>query len=362
MAAFESKYSIELVNKAGRLLADLSGRARNRRITESRNEAEYIEWVIDLNEFENYCRAAHIQPNQVLKAGYTEVRVKRLGTYMVGGQITYKEPHISQSGQEISIRASGFLDLFIKRFTGETDSGVVQEAYTGISRQDMAWALISGSQALTNGDYGITRGDTFGSSNVYDKLYSRTNIKDALQDLTILENDPIDIKFTYDKKFNCYAKIGSTRNDISFDFPGNIIDLAAPEDATSIANEIIGIGSGTGLGQVVDLQRDLPSGTDYYLRQDIFMANGEDNVDGALTEKTKAYLSTYKKPLVVPPIVLDGSKPPYVTDYSIGDRVKVKVAGYGVFENINGYYRIEKRTIDIDDDDNETVTLEVSAV
>ena len=47
MSKVDSKYSIELVNQNGDLLADLTGRAKNRRLTRSRNEADEIEWDRD---------------------------------------------------------------------------------------------------------------------------------------------------------------------------------------------------------------------------------------------------------------------------------------------------------------------------
>lgn len=365
--AYSSKYSIELVDRNGQLLADLSGRASKRRITQSRNEAETIIWYLDLNEFEKYCRDINVNPKQIIVPGYTEVRIKRLGTYFVGGQINYMNPHLSASDQSIEVRASGFLDLFIKRFTGTTDAGTVGEIYTAangsqLSRQDLAWSLINQSQALVYGNFGITRGVTKGSTTLYDKTYSQTNIKDALQDMTKLQTAPIDIEFTYDKKFNCYAQMGSIRNDITFDFPGNILDIGAPVDATTLANQIQGVGQGADLAQSIFIASDNTSQATYALRQDIYISNGTDNSDNGITDATNARLAALKVPVQVPTLIVDGGRAPFITDYSIGDRVPVKAASHSMFADINGYYRVEKRIIDIDENDKETVTLMVSAL
>ena len=170
---WSSKYSIEFWDKHGNQLADFSGRAYNRQVTMSRNQHEEIRFSLDLNDFEDYCARSKIDSSQILIAGSTEVRIRRLGKYLCGGQLAYCEPAIDTGGQRIDCIAYGFLWLFGKRTTGETTAGQVLEVHTADygtakSRTDLAWYLISASQALTNGDFGITRGLTGGSTTLYD--------------------------------------------------------------------------------------------------------------------------------------------------------------------------------------------------
>lgn len=366
MSVYRSKYSFELWTKGGLLLADLGGMARDRLLTESRNQPEVIQFTLNIDQFEEFCAGINLDPRQALITKSTEIRIKRLGTYMRGGQLVYKDGTLDGRSNSVTIRALGFLSMFAKRYTGQSTAGLVSEVYTAAngtakSRSDLAWSLISQSQALTNGDLGITRGKQGGSTQTYDKTYGRTRLQDALQDMTKLETDPIDIDFTHDKVFNTYASIGSQRNDIVFEYPGNITRLRVTEDATDMTNEAIaqGVGAPDGTQNIV-VKSDLPSQTDRALQQDVVNANGSDDSDGGITDAALTEIAAHSQPIIIPGIVVNGNVAPFVTDYGIGDWVQVKVTGHPLYGDINGMYRVEKRTIDIDNDDNETVTLEVS--
>lgn len=365
--AYSSKYSVEIWSNNGTLLADFAGRAMQRGFTKSRNQPEQIEFTLDLDEVEKYCRDLGIDIKNVFITRSTEVRVRRLGKYFVGGQIVYILPHITSQGNTLYIRADGFLKLFDKRYTGSSNAGLVSEVYTdsagsSLSRKDLAWSLINQSQSLTNGDFGITRGLTGGSTTIYDKTYARTKIMDALVALTQLQTDPIDIEFTHDKVFNTYDSIGSNRPDVVFEYPGSILDIAAPDDGTEIANEVIGIGAGAADGtQAVYIAEDIPSQTERQLQQEVLLTSGTDNSDNGITDAAEAELAAKKAPIKIPAIIVNGNVAPYITDYGIGDRVSIKVNNHPIMSDINGMYRIEKMKISVDDNDNEQVTLEVSA-
>lgn len=365
--AYSSKYSFELWTKNGQLVADLGGRAMNREIILSRNQPEDISFDLDLNDFENYCRSLQIDPKQVLIVKSMEVRVKRLGTYLVGGQLVYKTTKLSADTLSVTCKAKGFLALFNKRYTGRFNSGNVSEVYTAANgtaknRSDLAWTLINQSQALTNGNFGITRGLIGGPTTLYDKTYSRTNIMNALMDITNLQTDPIDIEFTYDKVFNTYKSIGSNRTDIVFEYPGNILSAEIPDDGTDLWNEVIGLGAGAADGtQPTYFAVDSASQANFQLQQDILQSNATDNSNSGLTDKSEAMKAAKANPIKIPAITVNGNVAPYVTDYKIGDRVAVKINDHPLVDDINGMYRIEKITITIDNDDNEQITLQVSA-
>lgn len=369
--AWSTKYSIEFWDKHGNLLADYSGKAFGRQIVKSRNQPDDISFRLDLDDFEKYCRQARVDPKQILIVNSTEVRVRRLGTYISGGQLIYKNVSITAQSKTIDCRAKGFLWLFSKRFTGETPGGLVQGIYStadgtaDLSRTDLFWELISQSQALPSGDFGITRGLSGGSTTTYQKKYGgRTRIMDALVNLTELDTDPIDIEFTHDKVANTYAHIGSERPDIIFEYPGNIIGLEVSDDGTDITNQVIGLGSGAQDGTgVVYFAEDASSQANYQLRQDILQTNGTDNSDNGITDASEARLKSKSDPIRVPIITLNGNIPPFVTDYGIGDRINVKVNDHETIDFINGGYRVEKLTIILGDSgDDETIKPEVSAV
>lgn len=154
MSEFTSKYSIELLSPTGVLLADLTGRASNRSIMLSRNEADDIRWTIDLNEFENYCRLSKVDPLSILNNCSTEVRIKRLGTYLTGGQLQYFEVRIDSERQVIEMRATGFLNLFKDRYTASdrtfsaTQATTIAATLINESRQRLMVTLASRSAHL----------------------------------------------------------------------------------------------------------------------------------------------------------------------------------------------------------------------
>lgn len=363
MATLASRWSTEIVTPAGLVLLDLSGRAKNRRIIQSRNEAEEISWEIDLNEYELACREAKLDSASAILNNSTEIRIKRLNQYLCGGQVNYKYPHITPNSQTLSIRATGFLNLFKDRYTGTLPSGggTVQESFTGVQKTTIASTLITQTQAKTNGNWGVTIGllATVGTG---DKSYSRTNIKQALQDMTQVQTNPFDFEFTYNKVFNTYASLGSERPSVIFEYPRNIREFGAPDDGTQTANDITALGSGFGTQTIVErFAINIGAQQTSGLREKIVQSNGTDDSDGGVQAEADRQLAAWGTPYELPTLVVDGNLEPFVTDYGIGDRVKVIVNGYASLTHINSMYRVEKRIIDIDENDNETVTLILSS-
>ena len=212
-----------------------------------------------------------------------------------------------------------------------------------------------------NWDYGITIGPVQATVGTGDRTYQRTNLKDAIQAFGDLKLGGFDHQFTYDKQFNTYTTLGSNRPDVVFQYPGNIKSLDLPDDGTGLANEVTALGSGIGSDAVVSVvASDLPSQTDFKLRQKIVQSNGTDNTDGGVTDEANAQLTAWSQGVEVPILIVDGNKGPAVGDYWVGDYVQVNLSGYKSLEHINGMFRIEKLDVTIDKDDNEEVRVYVS--
>lgn len=349
-----SKYSIELVNKAGLLLADLSGRASSRSLRLSRNEAEEISWSIDLNDFEKYCRDIGQEPDNLLIGGSTEIRIKRLGTYLAGGQLVYDEGDVTADSQTLEIRATGFLNLFADRYTS------ILQTYTATQGPSIAANAITTSQALTNGSYGVTIG-LLATPGLHDRTYRRTNIKDLIQNFGDLQTGAFDHQFTYNKVFNTYTRIGNNRPDVIFEYPGNIISFRIPRDSTRLANQIIALGSGNGEETQTQVTvNDTSSQLSYALRQRVITPNSVSTV-ATLTDHANAEKAAYAYPMQLPYIVVDGNKAPFITDYGIGDYVRVRIGQYRLYRNIDALFRVEAIDLDVDDNDSERIVLTLSA-
>lgn len=350
-----SKYHFELWSPDGELLADLAGRAQSRRITQSRNEAEDIQWQLDINELEDLCRRMNTTPDALINPGSTEVRIRRGSKYLCGGQITYRDPNISETSQYLDIRATGFLNLFKQRFTDPPERIFSDEQATTI-----AATLINETQAKGDDwDFGVTIG-TLATVGTHDRTYIEDEIKDSLQRLTRVQVAPFDFEFTHDKVFNTYDRLGSDRPDVIFEYPGNIKRLRSPRDATGLANSIRVQGSGSGTTAAARAVRDdTTSQTNYKVREKKLLESSTIEV-ATLEDDGDAELAGWAFPFEVPIPVVDGNVVPYVTDYGIGDYVKFVSKRYAILSHLNGMFRVEKRVITIDEDDNEEVQLMVT--
>jgi hypothetical protein len=336
------------------MLADLAGRAKERRVTMSRNEAEDVRIVLDLNDFEAYCRAARVDPAALLAPNSTEIRVKRGDTYLCGAKLLYRRIRVTPDTQEIELRATGFLNLFKRRYTAAS------RVFTAVEATTIASTLITESQAQgANWDFGVTIG-TLATVGTHDRTYLDDEIKDSIQRLTRVQVSPFDFEFTYNKVFNTYAAIGSQRPELIFEYPGNIRSYDLPLDGTLTANHIRVLGSGSGTdGSARVTVDDLNSQTNYKVLEDKLLQSSV--VDTAtLTENGNAELAAWAYPFEIPTIHVNGNIAPFVTDYHIGDYVRTKITGNTLSAGVNAMYRIEKIDLTIDENDNEDIHLFLS--
>ena len=374
----QGKYTVEIVDPNGQVLADLGGRAANRQFTLTRNAADDIQWFLNLDEFEDYCRRAQVDPKLVLITDVNEVRIKRLGTYFAAGQLNYKYGTLAEngSGNLLQLKATGFLNLFASRYTGPG------QVYTAMDGSQIAWDLINTSQTggndytgtlnTTTGkfsggtvsaaywDYGITQGSlaTVGNHN---RTYNQMAITDCLQDLSSVATGSFDFQFTYDKKFNTFAQLGTQRPDIIFEYPGNIMEIDPMEDGTQLFNQIIAQGSGNGTdAQNSYVANNTSSALTYKVRQQFVSPSSLQTGDSSLQDFATWNLTQTQFPLVLPSFQVDGSKKPYITDYQVGDWVRVRIRNHPLYSDINGMYRVEQIKVQVDDNDFEMVTITTS--
>src|SRR5437764_794962 len=215
-----SRYAFELFSPNGTLLADLTGHARNRTFTRTRNDAEDMSFDLDFNDFHQYCALINMHPRALLVPGQTELRIRRFNKYLVGGQVTYATPDISSTRQILNVRAAGFLNLFKDRFIPFTDFSAVDVA-------SMCWQVINTSQSQTNGDFGIRLG-SLPSIELSNQTANRFTIEDFIQQLASSATYGFDFEFTYDKKINFYTQMGTNRPEVRFEYPNNIKSFQSP--------------------------------------------------------------------------------------------------------------------------------------
>jgi hypothetical protein len=346
-------YGIELVSPSGDLLADVSAFATTRTWDETRNDADNVTFTLPLVQFEAYCAEMGIHPRTILRKNWTEARIKRGEKYLASGVIQYMSTSLTKL--TIDIKATGILNVLKKRRTGEL------RIFTATEATDIAWTAIDESQSKPNGNLYITQGPHQVAAGPHDETYQRTILKDLLQNLTTDETSPFDFEFTYDKQFNTYAALGGYRPDVVFEWGVNIIDATVSEDSVDQVNSVMALGAGFGSdAQSQYFVEDIDSQADTFLTEDVITSNATDNSDGGLTNVANAYLAAWSRGVTLVDVTVDGSQRPFVTDYGIGDIIRIDLSGHPWLDGVIGLFRIEARSSAIGDDDTEPVVLTVS--
>lgn len=344
-------YELELWDTNDVPVADISSLAKNRRYSIKRNEAETLTFDIDLDALNRLAASIGAQSRTILWPYQTEVKVKRDGRYLFGSYVVEAIPTFDKRSATLQVKCVGYLNLFGDRYTNNV--------YNATEATEIACDLITSTQAQANGDFGVTIG-----AQQYVTGYDRDRtdwrfkrIKDAIQELTRLENGRFDFKFTWDKQFETYQQLGSVRQDVVLRYGegSNILTVTVPTEAQSLYNKVYGLGYGFGDDQITSTQSDVTSQLNYKLREGIVQYNSNQTQE-VLDENTSGYLLSVKDMLQIPQVTTNR----FGIDLgqtSIGDRIQVDLSAYDYTSNIDGLYRIEQIDVGLDDNDDETITL-----
>lgn len=349
-----SKYQFLLYDSSGNLIADLGGYISNRVFSITRNRPEEITFSIPLFTLDQLASNLKLTPADFFQAGVQEVLIRRSGVNICAGQIDYWESDFTDPANPIiNVKAHGWMSLFSYRIFSGT--------YTSEDQAYIIRDLITNSQALTNGDYGITLGTTVIGSNSYDSLvYQDKSIYDIMVEMSE-EDGGFDFQFTYDKVFNLFLPSqGVTRNDIVFTYPGNMLDIKISVDSTKIVNELLARGAGivAGLSTTVD---DLTSQGTYFLRQGVKDFTDMNSVD-QLANSASSELVYYKNPLILNSITYNGlqNNTPIVGSYSVGDKIRVFASSLPLYGDLDQSFTIDAITVTLGLNDEESVQLDLA--
>ena len=187
--------------------------------------------------------------------------------------------------------------------------------------------------------------------------YELQNVKDALMDLTNMEDDNFEFEFLPDRTFNVYARKGEDKLDLEVGYPGNVDSMTVTRSAANVANKIIAIGSGIGDERLQTEIYNNPSRRTLGTREAVTTDN---NISLESTLKSKAIGMLYdrKDPTNTPKIVIkDGSINP--SNVETGDVILVEVGESDFIDSVTGEYRIMKIDYSLSEDAVEEMTLTV---
>lgn len=343
------KYEFELwINNSQ--VGDITKLMQNRRYSFTRNASEELSFTMSLSAFEDYCATLGALPQAVLEAYVTDIRVKRKGEYYFGVHVVDMAYNLQEGEITLEVRATGFLDLFADRYVTKT--------YTNTERVAIVADLMATTQSgdSTN-DFGVDPGPQQYDTEVKsDREFVDQNVRDAIVNFTNLSDGNFDIRFNYDRSYDTFDQIGSDRPDNKFTYPYNIKGGKIAHTATNLFNYIIGLGSGFGEEALRTITADPTSRGNYKTRQKIVSFNSVTEQQ-TLDENTYAYLQKVKNILELPTFTVSGA----LADLGVlgvGDRVPIEVLGHSALP-LNGIYRIEKLSVDLDENDAENIAITV---
>ena len=207
---------------------------------------------------------------------------------------------------------------------------------------------------------GITLGTDTASAtqdNSRQVSYELQNVKDALIDLTNMEDDNFEFEFLPDRTFNVYARKGTDKLDLEVGYPGNVDSMTVSRSATNVANKIIALGSGIGDER---LQVEVYNNTSRRVIGTRESITTDSNISLEETLRSKAIGNLYdrKDPTNTPRIVIkDGSINP--SNVETGDVILVEVGESDFIDSVTGEYRIVKIDYSLSENAVEQMTLTV---
>lgn len=359
------EYTVELWSSTGVYMADVSNiLVSGLRMDIPLNDVEQVDFTLDLIQFEEKCARIGADPRNILDPYRTEVKIKRNGAYLLGTQVVQAEVNLNnESANTIEVRTTGYLNLFKDRYiTPGIAPATNANVYENQTYAKLAQRLIVDTQNQTNGDFGVIIGvdtvsDTQASTRTRKADYDNQNVKDAILNLCKLETDNFDFKFTWDKQFEVYPRLGTDQPEVELVYPFNVVAMNILRDATTLANKITGMGSGLGEERLQYTATDATSSLAYGIRERIELFNSTSTL-ATLQTNVNGLIPTYKE--IYESLSVDLTNGAIVPGETwVGDAILARVEGSTFIETIDDMYRIINMKINVSNDMEESISLKL---
>lgn len=250
---------------------------------------------------------------------------------------------------EIAVECNSMLHHLKTRYTAK----LLQ--ITATDQSTILWNLINTTQALANGQLGITAG-SLPVTTSRDRTYEYKDIASAITDMTnIIGGIEFDFQATSSSgvftgcTFNTYVSKGTTRSDLpalKIDSNMKMIQTATKDN---IFNNFIVEGAGTGDAVLISTSYDTASQTAYTRREEIVKA-ADVSLQDTLDTKLNNLLSFYKVEGSLVEMELYPTKRPTLDDLNLGDThtLNISLAGTGGYLDMIKQARLWEYTVNID--------------
>jgi hypothetical protein len=224
-----------------------------------------------------------------------------------------------------------------------------------VNQEDVAWDLISFTQAKANGSLGITRGNTAQSTILYSNTWAsvhRTKILVAINEVASRDGG-FEWEIDANKLFRTYYPQRGRLSDVVFEYAKNVPNFGVNEDAFDLTNALDAIGK-TG---TIRPATDSASQLEYGLLEDSM------NFDVVTATSLQAHadeeLRVMSKPRITPNHSVALGDPLY-GGFDIGDTIRLRAdVGFITFDESK---RIETITINVSKEGKETPNITYSDV
>lgn len=310
------------------------------------NDVSTIEFDIDLDQFEALCASVNATPRNLIYPQRTEIKIQRDGEYLFGGIVSNADSTLDEQDKTLHVTADSYIHYFASRYLSKT--------YTSTDRSDIAWDAIDTVQSVTNGDLGVTEG-TLATTYDSDLTADYEDVKSIIQRYTYAQPTTYDFEITPLKVFNTYTRLGSDKPQVVISYPEQIKSMEIPRGADSLANKIIGLGSGIGEERIQSIQTDSTSAITYRLKERKSLFNSVKE-QSTLDDNTEGVLEQTKNVLVLPDVKINGIFFD-ISEHKVGDAVTVLVSGSIYNDDVNGLFRIYKMSVSVDENMSEDISL-----
>lgn len=343
-----AKYKVVVFSKDGKAMGNIYSLCENFNWSKTRNDAESVSFDLNLDRYEEYITAIGFGDNPLnfLETGRNDIRIMRNGQWLLGTNVIRFGYSGGDKGVTMKVSCSGYLNYYKKRY--------LDIDYDDTPQELIIWGVINAANQKYGGDYGIRQGLHYGETVLRDRHQVRKEIKSFIQQMTQVLGGP-DIEITHDKKLNTYQAIGSYRPEIRLVYPGNINGWSFDRSVERAANFIYGIGSGNG-DDAVQAEAEDTASEDYIYRREQIVTYNSVVDESTLQQNIDAVKHYAANPIELPTItVQDGVLD--LSTVSIGDTITVEMRGNKSLAHINGLYRIESISCNVDKNGAETVDL-----
>jgi len=310
------------------------------------NDVHTLEFEIDLVQFEKLADSINAEPRTLIYPQKTEVKVSRNGVLLFGGIISSADSELSEQTQIMQVRADSYIQYFATRYLSKT--------YTATDRSAIAWDAINTVQSVTNGSLGVTQG-TLATIFNSDLTSDFQDVKTIIQRYTYAQPTTYDFEITPNKVFNTYTRLGSDKPEVELVYPQNITSIKVPRNADTLANKVIGLGSGIGQERLQTIQEDNVSQLNFRVKERKVTFNSVlqqqtliDNTQGVLKQSTGV--------LVIPDVTVNGREFD-ISQNKVGDGINIRIDSSTYNNDVNGIKRISQMSVKVDENFSEEITL-----